>query len=185
MTNEGASEGGGRSARVALDEIDYRILRELQFNARISNVQLAERVGLSASPCWNRLHRLENEGIIEKYVTIFNHEALGVPDTVIIEARLDHHDGEILRKFEDQLARLPEVVEAYLVTGEYDYYIKVAVAGTAGYERFLRDKLYKIPGISHSRSSFTLRCLKKSFSVPPLLALDSPAPRLMSKPQRS
>jgi hypothetical protein len=98
VTNEGASEGGGRSARVALDEIDYRILRELQFNARIINVQLAEKVGLSPSPCWNRFHRLENEGIIEKYVTIFNHEALGVPDTVIIEARLNHHDDEILRK---------------------------------------------------------------------------------------
>jgi Lrp/AsnC family leucine-responsive transcriptional regulator len=180
-----SAAGAGRGPRLALDEIDYRILRELQFNARISNVQLAEKVGLSASPCWNRLHRLENEGIIEKYVTIFNHEALGVPDTVIIEARLDHHDDEILRTFEDQLARLPEVVEAYLVTGEYDYYIKVAVAGTAGYECFLRDKLYKIPGISHTRSSFTLRCLKRSFSVPPLLALDAAAPRLPSRTHRS
>lgn len=150
-----------------MDEIDYCILRELQFNARISNVQLARKVNLSPSPCWNRLRALENQGIIEKYVTIFNHEALGVPDTVIIEARLDRHNDDILEKFEDQLARLPEVVEAYLVTGEYDYYIKVAVAGTTDYELFLRNKLYKIPGISHSRSSFTLRCLKRSFSVPP------------------
>jgi Lrp/AsnC family leucine-responsive transcriptional regulator len=185
VSNGEGSQGTGRGPRLQLDEIDYRILRELQFNARVSNVQLAEKVGLSASPCWNRLHRLEDEGIIEKYVTIFNHEALGVPDTVIIEARLDHHDDEILRKFEDQLARLPEVVEAYLVTGEYDYYIKVAVAGTAGYERFLRDKLYKIPGISHSRSSFTLRCLKRSFSVPPLLAMESEVPRLVSRTQRT
>lgn len=150
-----------------MDEIDRKILRELQFNARVSNVQLAERVGLSPSPCWNRVRHLEASGVIEKYVTIFNQEALGVPDTVIIEARLERHDDAILKKFEDVLAQLPEVVESYLVTGEYDYYIKVAIAGTAGYEQFLREKLYKIPGISHTRSSFTLRCLKRIFSVQP------------------
>lgn len=150
-----------------MDEIDYKILRELQFNARITNVQLAERVGLSPSPCWNRLRRLEEEGIIEKYVTILNQAAVGMPDTVILEVRLDRHDDEILKKFEEALARLPQVVEAYLVTGEYDYYVKVAVAGTAGYEEFLRDKVYKIPGVTHTRSSFTLRCLKRTYSVQP------------------
>ena len=152
-----------------MDEIDYRILSEVQFNARISNVQLAERVGLSPSPCWNRLRNLETEGVIEKYVTIFNHNALGMPDTVIVEVRLDRHDDDTLKKFEEVLTKSPEVVEAYLVTGEYDYYIKVAAAGTAGYEQFLREHLYKIPGISHSRSSFTLRCLKRTFSVQPSL----------------
>jgi Lrp/AsnC family leucine-responsive transcriptional regulator len=150
-----------------MDEIDYRILQELQFNARISNVQLAERVGLSPSPCWNRLRTLESEGVIEKYVTIFNQAALGVPDTVIVEARLDRHDDETLKKFEHVLTDLSEVVEAYLVTGEYDYVIKVAASGTAGYEQFLRERMYKIPGISHTRSSFTLRCLKRTFSVQP------------------
>ncbi|MBI2833458.1 MAG: Lrp/AsnC family transcriptional regulator [Acidobacteria bacterium] len=150
-----------------MDDLDYKILRELQFDARISNVQLAEKVGLSATPCWNRLRRLEQEGIVEKYVTIFNQAALGMPDTVIIEARLTKHDDDILKTFEDTLAQLPEVVEAYLVTGEYDYYIKVAVAGTAGYEQFLREKLYKIPGIAHTQTSFTLRCLKRTFSVQP------------------
>src|SRR5205814_72820 len=120
-----------------------------------------------ASPCWNRLRNLETEGIIEKYVTIFNQGALGVPDTVIIEARLDRHDDDTLKRFEEVLTRLPEVVEAYLVTGEYDYYIKVATSGTAGYEQFLRERMYKIPGISHTRSSFTLRCLKRTFSVQP------------------
>lgn len=167
-----------------MDEIDYRILRELQFNARITNVQLADKVGVSASPCWNRLRNLEEEGVIEKYVTIFNQAALGVPDTVILEARLDRHDDEILKKFEEQLARLPEVVEAYLVTGEYDYYIKIAVAGAAGYERFLREKLYKIPGISHTRSSFSLRCLKRTFSVPPSISVETETTASLSKRQR-
>lgn len=157
-----------------MDEIDYRILRELQWNARITNTELADRVGLSSSPCWNRLRNLEKQGVIEKYVTIFNQRALGLPDTVIIYVTLDRHDDEVLKKFEDALAKLPEVVEAYLLTGDYDYYIKVAVSGTASYEAFLREKLYRIPGIRHTRTSFTLRCLKRAFSVlPPLEDLES------------
>ena len=150
-----------------MDEIDSRILRELQFDARASNADLAGRVGLSASPCWNRVRALEQRGVIEKYVTIFDQAALGLPDTVIIEVTLERHDDDILKKFEAALARMPEVVEAYLMTGEYDFFIKVAVAGTEGYERFLREKLYKIPGIRHSRSSFTLRRLKQTYSVQP------------------
>jgi len=153
-----------------MDEIDYRILKELQWHARLSNAELAARVNLSPSPCWNRVRNLERQGIIEKYVTIFNHDALGLPDTVIVYVTLEHHDDEALHRFEAHLAELPEVLEAYLVSGETDYFIKVAVAGTAAYERFLREKLYKIPGINHSRTSFTLRCLKRSFSVlPPTL----------------
>jgi Lrp/AsnC family leucine-responsive transcriptional regulator len=150
-----------------MDEIDHRILKELQWNARLSNAELAERVSLSPSPCWNRVRSLERQGIIQKYVTIFDQEALGLPDTVIVYVSLDHHDDEMLHKFETHLAELPEVLEAYLVSGESDYFIKVACAGTAAYEKFLREKLYKIPGISHSRTSFTLRCLKRTFSALP------------------
>jgi Lrp/AsnC family leucine-responsive transcriptional regulator len=151
-----------------MDEIDLRILREIQGNARITNAELAEKVGLSPSPCWNRVKNLERSGVIEKYVAIFNQVALGLPDTVIINVILERHDDEVLKKFEQALSRLPEVVEAFLTTGDYDYFIKVAVSGTAGYERFLRDKLYKIPGIRHTRTSFTLRCLKRTFSVQPM-----------------
>lgn len=151
----------------ALDAIDRKILRTLMRNARISNQKLAESVNLSPSPCWNRVRALESQGVISEYVTILDQEALGLPDTVIIEVTLDRHDDEIFQRFGDSLAELPEVMEAYLVTGDYDYLIKVAVAGTAGYERFLREKLYKIPGIRHSRSTFALRCLKRVHSVMP------------------
>ena len=154
-----------------MDAIDLKILRELRLNARITNAELSERVGVSATPCWNRVRSLEKSGIIQRYVAVFDQAALGVPDTVIIEITLDHHDDEALGRFEEALAGLPEVVEAFLVTGEYDYYIKAAVAGAAGYERFLRDKLYKIPGVRHTRTSFTLRCLKQTFSVEPTPAL--------------
>lgn len=152
---------------VALDALDRKILRELQYDARVSNRELAERVGLSPSPCWTRVRNLERAGIIAGYVTVFDHAALGQPDTVVIEVTLDRHDDDMLGQFGQALAELPEVTEAHLVTGDYDYLVIAAVAGTAGYERFLRDSLYRIPGIRHTRSRFALRCLKRSFSVRP------------------
>jgi len=167
-----------------LDEIDFRILRAMQFDARIANVELAQKVGLSPTPCWNRVKALEESGVIEKYVTILNHHALGYPDTVIVEVTLDRHDDAALEQFESALSSLPEVVEAYLATGEYDYFIKAVVAGTAGYERFLRQGLYKIPGIRHSRTSFLLRCLKQSYSVKVEVGQRSPSARTEPKKKR-
>jgi len=164
---------------IMLDEIDLKILSALQQNARIANVDLAKQVGLSPTPCWNRVKALEESGVIEKYVTILNHAALGYPDTVVVEVTIDRHDEAALQKFESAIADFPEVVEAYLTTGEYDYYIKAAVAGTEGYEHFLRQRLYKIPGIRHSRSSFMLRCLKQTYSVK--VAAGQAAPRRKKK----
>jgi Lrp/AsnC family leucine-responsive transcriptional regulator len=150
-----------------IDEIDRRILRELRLDGRLSNTKLAEKIGLSTTPCWNRVRALEDSGVIEGYTALLSQTALGYPDTVIIEVTLDRHDDDIFETFGQALAELPEVMEAYLLTGEYDYLIKVAVAGTAGYEEFLRRKLYKLPGLRHSRSTFVLRCLKRSHSVAP------------------
>lgn len=150
-----------------IDDIDRRILRELRRDGRLSNTKLAEKVGLSTTPCWNRVRALEDAGLIEGYTALLSQTGLGYPDTVIIEVTLDRHDDEIFDKFGQALAELPEVMEAYLLTGDYDYLIKVAVAGTAGYEEFLRRKLYKLPGLKHSRSTFVLRCLKKTHSVEP------------------
>ncbi len=150
-----------------LDEIDRKILRALQMEARLTTNELAGRVGVSPSPCWTRVKRLEEAGYITGYVALLDQEKLGFPDTVLVEVTLERHDEEVLDRFGRALAELPEVLEAYLTTGEYDYLIKVAVAGTTGYERFLREKLYRIPGIRHSRSSFALRCLKCMISVRP------------------
>ena len=154
-----------RKDALRLDEIDRKILRALQQDARLTTAQLADRIGLSTTPCWNRLKRLETQGYIDGYVALLNQDKLGLPETVIIELTLDRHDEEMLERFGQLLTNLPEVIEAYLTTGDYDYIVKVAVESTAGYERFLREKLYRIPGIRHSRSSFTLRCLKKLSSV--------------------
>jgi Lrp/AsnC family transcriptional regulator, leucine-responsive regulatory protein len=150
-----------------LDEIDRRILRELRQDGRISNASLAEKVGLSASPCWNRVRQMEEAKVIEGYTVLLNQKALGLPETVMIEVTLDRHDDETFERFGQALADMPEVMEAYLLTGEYDYLIRVAVAGTEGYEEFLRRKLYRLEGLRHSRSTFVLRCLKRSHSVEP------------------
>jgi Lrp/AsnC family leucine-responsive transcriptional regulator len=154
-------------AEPVLDDIDRRILRQVQRNGRLNNNELAQAVGLSASPCWARMRRLEEAGFIEGYVAVLNQSKLGFPDTVVVEVTLDKHEDNMVQKFGAALTALPEVLEAYLTTGEYDYFIKVAVSGTEGYERFLREKLYRIPGIRHTRSCFALRCLKRELSVSP------------------
>jgi Lrp/AsnC family leucine-responsive transcriptional regulator len=150
------------------DAIDQRILSALRANARLTVNELAIQVGLSPSPCWTRVKRLEQSGVIQGYVAVLDHRALGLPNTVFIEVTLDRHDEKVLERFGEALARVPEVLEAHLVTGDYDYLVKVAVAGTDHYERFLRETLYRIEGIRHSRSTFALRALKREMSVDPL-----------------
>lgn len=143
-----------------LDRIDRAILRELASDGRISNADLADRVGLSPSPCWQRVRRLQEGGIIRGYTALLDQSLLGAAEIVMIEVILERHDEEILDDFGRKMQAMPEVLEVHLTTGEYDYLIKVAVAGTRGYEEFLRNKLYRVRGIRHTRSSFVLRCLK-------------------------
>ena len=150
-----------------LDQLDRRILKALVENARISNVKLAESVGLSASQCWQRVRYLEQEKIIEGYTSRLDQAKLGAGEIVIVEVTLDRHEDEILEQFGKAMASIPEVLEVYLTTGEYDYLLKVAVNGTRGYEEFLRKKLYRFKGIRHSRSSFALRCLKQAQAFVP------------------
>lgn len=162
-----------REARLArpksLDRIDRKILSALHQNGRLSISELAEQVGLSTSPCWARVKRLEGNGTIERYAALINPAALGLRDIVFVEITLEKHDDKVLERFGQAVARIPEVIEASLVTGEYDYLVKVVVADTADYERFLRERLYRIDGIRHTRSTFSLRTLKHAVSVDPLL----------------
>ena len=145
-----------------LDKFDIAILEALQRDARLSLQELGKQVGLTASPCWTRIRRMEDAGVIEGYAVRVNPDKVGLSETVILHVTLDSHSDEALFEFGKALAEIPEVLEAYLVSGDYDYYIRVAVEGTRGYERFLRERLYKIPGIRHSKSSFVLRRLKQS-----------------------
>ena len=151
-----------------MDAIDRKIIRALTRNGRATNAELSEEVGLSPSPCWTRVRRLEQAGVIKGYTALIDQAAVGLPDTVFIEVMMDRHDEDNLRRFEETVLVIPEVLECHLVTGEYDYVIKAAVGGTAGYERLLRERLYRLPGVRHTRTSFGLRCLKQTLSpLPP------------------
>ena len=143
-----------------LDRLDFAILRALQRDARLSLADISAAVGLTTSPCWTRIKRLEEAGVIEGYSVRINAEKVGLKDTVIVQLTLDSHSDEALERFGRELEKIPEVLEAFLVSGDYDYHLRLAVADTRDYERLLREKLYKIPGIRHSKSSFVLRVLK-------------------------
>ena len=145
-----------------LDKFDLAILSALQRDARLSLQELSQEVGLTSSPCWTRIKRMEEAGVIEGYTLRLNAAKVGLPDTVIVQVTLDSHSDEALFEFGRALEAIPEVLEAFLVSGDYDYYVRIAVADTRDYERLLRERLYKIPGIRHSKSSFVLRQLKLS-----------------------
>ena len=145
-----------------MDALDRKILKTLQQDARASLQQIGQAVGLSTSPCWERIRKLEQAGVIEGYTLRLNAQALGLNDTVLVQVTLDSHSDNTLEKFGETLASIPEVIEAYLVSGEYDYLLRVAVKDTRDYERLLRERLYKIKGIRQSKSSFVLRTLKKA-----------------------
>ena len=145
-----------------MDALDRKILKVLQADARASLQQIGQAVGLSASPCWERIKKMELSGVIEGYTVRLKAQALDLADTVLVQLTLDSHTDNTLEKFGEVLATIPEVIEAYLVSGEYDYLLRVAVKDTKDYERLLRERLYKIKGIRHSMSSFVLRTLKKA-----------------------
>ena len=158
----------------SLDSTDRKILSALHLNGRLTINELAETVGLSPSPCWTRVKRLEASGTIERYAAIIDQAAIGFHDIVFVEITLEKHDEKVLERFGQALARIPQVLEAHLVTGEYDYLVKVAVADTSDFERFLREQLYRIEGIRHSKSTFSLRALKRVVSVDPMAIVQKP-----------
>lgn len=145
---------------VQFDKHDLAILRELMEDSRRTLQEIGASVKLSPTTCWSRIKRLEAEGVIRQYRIELDRTRLGYRDTVIVQLTLESHTDETLFEFGRVLAEIPEVLEAYLVSGDYDYVIRIAVKDTRDYERLLREKLYRIPGIRHSKSSFVLRVLK-------------------------
>jgi len=145
-----------------MDRLDRKILSVLQATSRASLQEIGAAVGLSPSPCWGRIKKMEEAGVITGYTVRLNPVALGLTETVLVMVTLDSHSDNTLEKFGQVLATIPEIVEAHLVSGEYDYLLRVVVKDTRDYERLLREKLYKIKGIRHSQSSFVLRTLKSA-----------------------
>lgn len=149
-----------------LDEIDYSLLRHIQEHARISNVELADRIGLSPAPCLRRVQTLERAGVIRKYVALLNPHAVGRDVTVFVQISLDLQVGGRLDTFEQQIMQRPEVLECYLMTGDSDYLLRVVVPDVAAYERFLKEALTRIDGVVGIKSSFALREVKYSTALP-------------------
>ncbi len=147
-----------------LDKFDFAILGVLQQDARASLQDVSTQVGLSTTPCWARIKKMEKEGVILGYTVRIDPAAIGYTETVIVQVTLESHNDETLDAFGKALEEIPEVLEAFLISGDYDYHIRIAVRDTRDYERLLRERLYRIPGIRHSKSSFVLRRLKQSLT---------------------
>ena len=149
-----------------LDTIDLRILDELQRDGGLSNVELARRVHLSPSPCLARVKALENHGVIDRYVALANPKALGLGLNVFISISLATQNRQSLADLEQRIAEHDEVMECYLMTGDSDYLIRIAVADMAALEKFIMEQLTPIPGIEKIRSSFALKQVRYKTARP-------------------
>jgi DNA-binding Lrp family transcriptional regulator len=149
-----------------MDEIDRKILAALQEDARITNADLADRVGLSAAPCLRRVRALEHAKIIRRYVTLIDPAAVDLTVTVFVQISLDLQVENRLDLFERAIARRPEVLECYLMTGDSDYLLRVVVPNVQAYERFLKDTLTRVEGVAGIKSSFALREVRNSTALP-------------------
>ncbi len=150
----------------ALDAIDLKILALLQNDGRMSLADLAGKVGLSSSPCLRRVRILEKIGVIARYVALLDQRAVGLPVSVFVSVKLEKQKEELLDKFAKTIARWPEVLECYLMTGPRDYWLRVVVPDLAAYERFLKQKLTRIEGIASIESSFALEQVKYTNVLP-------------------
>lgn len=139
---------------------DLKIIEALQAEGRLSNVELADRIGLSPSPCLRRVKRLESEGIIEGYTARINREKIGMGVTVFVSVGLDRHREEEAERFRKAVVRLPQVVSCHAISGESDFLLEIVVADLNQYSEFVLKRLRRIPGVKDLHSSFSLETMK-------------------------
>jgi len=151
---------------IKLDRTDRRILRELQLDGRLTNAELAQRVGLSPTPVWRRVKRMEDSGVIEGYTASIARMALGLHETVFVDITLKGHSEAVQNEFAEAILAIPEVLTAHFVSGDSDFRLQVVTAGTGDYYRLLIEKLYRLPGVHDVRSSFALRTIKDERRLP-------------------
>ncbi|BBH69058.1 hypothetical protein ACTI_57430 [Actinoplanes sp. OR16] len=149
-----------------LDDIDRRILLELQRDGRLSNQELADRVGLSPSPCLRRVRLLEEAGVIAGYRAVIDQESVGLPITAFVRITLQSHEHDLVEQVEQRLREVPEIVEAYLLAGDQDYLLKVTVASFSSYEDFTRTRLRTIPGLASMQTTFAFATTKTVSPLP-------------------
>lgn len=154
------------SAKSSLSDVDRRILRVMQADGRMTIQAIADKVGLSASPCLRRIRRMEEAGIITAYSVTLDQTAIGLPVSVFVSIKLERQRAEQLDRFGEAIADWPEVMECYLMTGQFDYLLRVVCADLAAYEAFIREKLTRVDGVSSIESSFALGQVKYSRVLP-------------------
>lgn len=157
-----------------LDDIDRRILRELQNDATLSIADLAGRINLSQTPCWKRIQKLEANGVIERRVAIVNPEALGLGLTVLVAIEAGAHSDDWLRRFTERVAALPEVLDLYRMAGETDYELRVAVPDMKSYDAFYK-KLIELAPLRNVTSRFVMERIKSTTNLPIRLERDQVA----------
>jgi len=149
--------------KIKLDEIDRKIIGELQRNCRLTSQELADRVGLSASPCARRVRILEENGAIKGYVAVIDQAKVGLPVNVFASVKLERQREEELDTFSHAIAQWPEIADCYLMTGQRDYLLRIVVRDLEAYERFLKEKLTRLTCIASIESSFALGEVKRSY----------------------
>mgnify|MGYP001018564514 CR=1 FL=1 len=149
-----------------MDAIDRKILAVVQQDASLSVAEIGQRVGLSSTPCWKRLQRLEADGVIQRRVAIVDAEKIGLGVTVFVSIETGDHSNDWLARFADTVEAMPEVMEFYRMAGDVDYMLRVVVPDLAAYEKFLKQKLTQVPGVASIESSFALDQIKYSISLP-------------------
>jgi DNA-binding Lrp family transcriptional regulator len=154
------------TTELVLDKFDRGILKTLQRNGRTANSVLAQQVNLSESACLRRVRTLEESGLIEGYVALINQEHAGCPVNVFVNITLERQDQTDLHAFEEAVRKIPEVMECYLMTGDYDYLLRVVASDTADFERIHSKVLTRLPGVARVHSSFALRPVQKSRELP-------------------
>jgi Lrp/AsnC family leucine-responsive transcriptional regulator len=152
--------------KYGLDAIDRRIVAALQSDGRLSNVELADKVGLSPSPCPRRVRRLEQEGYIEGYRAALRREQVGLGFTVFLGVKIDGHANDRALAFERSIAEMPEVIACHLVSGEADYLLEVVTTDLAAYQRFLVGKLLNLPIVREVRSNISIQAIKAAAPLP-------------------
>ena len=149
-----------------MDHLDKKIVFELQKNGRLSNFEIAEKVGLSPSPCLRRIKNLEKKKVISGYTAIVDEELFGYPVTAFVSVRLENQTDGTLKKFEEGISSLVEVVDCWLVTGNRDYLLRVVAENLKTYEKFMREDLTKIKGIASIETNFALGSVKTKQPLP-------------------
>lgn len=149
-----------------MDRIDKKILTELQVNGRISNIELSKKVGLSPTPCLERVRRLERTGVIEGYQAVLNAEAVGANMLVFVEITLEKTAQDVFSDFSKAVEKLDEILECHLVSGSFDYLLKTRVKNMASYRKLLGETLLKLPSVSASRTYVVMEEVKSNRPTP-------------------